>query len=142
MLDTLHQIADHGGPLVGVRCAHFQGDPRFVTAIELRFEFLTVVFRAMPEDDTLAVRFETLVPESNEELVELESSAPWSEAIGLGVCWAWQLTNQQGYADGIRLEFNEAGLASRLVIEFVVIASSMQVFSFAATPAQAQFARS
>jgi hypothetical protein len=43
MLDTLAKIYDDGGPLVGVSYALFEGDPQFITAVELRFESLTSV---------------------------------------------------------------------------------------------------
>lgn len=55
MLDTLAQIYDEGGQLVGVRHALFQGDPQFITAVELRFESVSAVFRAIADDDTLTV---------------------------------------------------------------------------------------
>jgi Family of unknown function (DUF6334) len=110
-----------------------------ITAFELRFKYLPAIFRAMPDDDTLSVRLETLVADPDEDLLVIDHIAPWVEVIGLSICWAWQLTNQQGYVDGARLEFCEPGQASRAVIEFVVVASTVQVFAFAAADMRQQF---
>ena len=55
MLDTLAKIYDDGGRLIGVSQTLFEGDARFVTAFGLRFESVSAIFRAFPDDDTLAV---------------------------------------------------------------------------------------
>jgi hypothetical protein len=44
MLDALARIHDDGGSLVGVECALFEGDARFITAFGLRFESSSAVF--------------------------------------------------------------------------------------------------
>jgi Family of unknown function (DUF6334) len=128
MLDTLAKICDDGGPLVGVSYTLFESDPRFITAVGLRFESLSAVLRAVPDDDTLAVSLGLLAPEPGETLIDAAASGPWPACMGLGVCWAWCLTNQQGYSDGLRLEFSEPGRVSSAVVEVVVAASAMHVF--------------
>jgi len=128
MLDNLAKIYDDGGRLVGVRYALFEGDPKFITAVELRFESVSAVFRAVADDDTLAVSIGPLNPEPDETLVEAGNSAPWAECLGLGLCWAWRLTNQQGYTDGARLEFSVPGEESRAIVEFIVAAAAINIF--------------
>jgi len=128
MLDTLAKIYDDGGPLISVAYTLFEGDPRFITAVGLRFESASAIFRAVPEDDTLAATLGPLTTELGETLVEAGGSAPWSACIGLNICWAWRLTNQQGYTDGVRLEFSESGGASSAMVELVVSASAIQTF--------------
>lgn len=131
MLDTLASVFNDGGRLVGVSCALFVGAPSdhpFVTAIALRFEHLTAVFRAVPADDTLAASLGPLPLEADEEVVDLDGEPPWSSCLGLGICWGWRLTNQQGYTDGVRLEFSAPGEASPAIVELVAIASGIQVF--------------
>jgi hypothetical protein len=102
MLDTLAKIYDTAGRLVGVSQTLFEGDPRFVTTVGLRFESLSAVFRAVPDDDTLAASLEPLVPEPTETLIDASQSAPWSACVGFSIYCAWRLTNQQGYSDGVR----------------------------------------
>jgi hypothetical protein len=128
MLDILAKIYDEGGSLVGVKYTLFEGNPLFITAIELRFESVSAVFRAVADDDTLAVSLGPLEPEADETLIEVGNSALWSACMGFGVCWAWQLTNQQGYTDGARLEFSAPGEESRAIVELVVVASEIQLF--------------
>jgi hypothetical protein len=135
MLDTLAQACNDGGQLVGATCALFDGDPAFITAIALQFEHLSVVFRAVSDDDTLAASVGALAAEPEEEIADLSTQRPWSACRGLGVCWGWQLTNQQGYTDGVRLEFSAPGEASHTIVELVVIASGFQVFEVVAAKA-------
>jgi hypothetical protein len=56
MLDTLAKFYDDGGSLVGVSYAltEGEGDVRFITAVGLRCESLSAVFRAVADNDTLA----------------------------------------------------------------------------------------
>ena len=129
MLDTLAKIYDDGGTLIGVTYASFDRDPRFITAIGLRFESLSAVFRAEPDLDTLAASLGPLTPGPDEVLVEVGGREPWLACIGFGVVWAWRLTNQQGYTDGVRLEFGAPGEASRAVVELIVAASAIELFS-------------
>ena len=128
MLDILAKIYDDGGRLVEVSQSLFEGDPTFVTAVGLRFESVSAIFRAVPDDDTLAVSLGLLVPEASETLIDASSALPWLVCVGFSICWAWRLTNQQGYSDGVRLEFSESGKESRAVIELVVVASTIEVF--------------
>jgi hypothetical protein len=128
MIDPLAKIYDDSGRLVSVSQTLFEGDPRFVTAVGFRFESLSAIFRAVPDDDTLAVSLGSLVPEPTETLIDASQSAPWSACIGFSICWAWRLTNQQGYSDGVRFEFSELGKESPAVIELIVAASAIQAF--------------
>jgi hypothetical protein len=128
MLDTLAKIYDTAGRLVSVSQTLFEGDPRFVTAVGLQFESLSAVFRAVPDDDSLAASLEPLVPEPSETLIDASQSAPWSACVGFTIYWAWRLTNQQGYSDGVRLQFSERGKDPPTLIELIVTASAIQTF--------------
>jgi Family of unknown function (DUF6334) len=128
MLDTLGKIHDAGGPLVGVSYLLFEGHANFITAVSLRFESVSVLFRAVAEDDSLAVILGPLMQGEDESMVEAASTAPWSRCIGFEVRWAWRLTNQQGYTDGVRLEFGNPDDASRSIIELIVAASAIEMF--------------
>ena len=126
MIDTLAKIYENSGRLLGVSQTLFEGDPQFVTAVCFRLESLSAIFRAVPDDDSLAVSLGTLVPETTETLIDASQYAPWSACVGLSICWAWCLTNQQGYSDGVRFEFSERGKESSKVIELIVAASAIQ----------------
>ena len=128
MLETLANLYDASGHLVNVTCTLFEGNTNFVTAIGLRFESISAVFRANADDDTLVTSIGSLTPGSDETLVDITDSSPWRTCIGAGACWLWQLTNQQGYADGVRLEFGNPEEPSRAVVELVVAASAIRTF--------------
>jgi hypothetical protein len=136
MLDLLRQVCDEAGRLLGVEYALFEGDPGFVTGIGLRFESLAVRFRAVSDDDSLIASLGSLRAEADEVIVTATATGPWPRCLGLGVCWGWQLTNQQGYSDGVRLEFVEPGREARAVVELIVIASAIRL-SVAVGPAEA-----
>jgi hypothetical protein len=129
MLDILARVFDDAGRLREVAYARFEGDPRFVTAVALRFDSLTAVFRAMPDDDTLAASVGALNPAADQVLADVSRDFPWANCIGLGLSWAWGMTNQQGYTDGVRLEFGKPNDAHSEVVELVVAASSIRVFA-------------
>ena len=137
MRDTLAKIYEEGGPLVSVEYLVFQGDARFVTAVGLLFASVSVVFRAVDADDTLALSLSRLVPGEDETPVEATNSVPWSACLGSSVRWAWRLTNQQGYPDGVRLEFGIPDKASSTVVELIVVASAIQ--TFVATRSELEF---
>lgn len=127
MLDALHRICDAGGRLLGVTRTLFEGDPTFVTAIAFRFEGLTVTFHAVSDDDTLDCVVGELVAEPQETTADASESLPWSACLGLTPAWIWQMTNQQGYTDGIRMEFGEP--ARPVIVELLVIGSAIRVFT-------------
>jgi hypothetical protein len=44
----------------------------------------------------------------------------WSDVIGKKIIWVWQIKNQQGYTDGIQIEFQ-----GRTIIQIIAIASCL-----------------
>lgn len=131
MLDTLANIIEEQNQLVGVSYALFEGKQNFITAVELRFTSLTFSLRANPDDDTLSVNFGAFELDSEESLFEVENSNLWSSCKGGHIVWGWRLTNQQGYDDGLRLEFSKPEEDVRTIVEFVVMASAIYVYSVA-----------
>jgi hypothetical protein len=129
MLDTLTKLINRDNQLIYVSYALFDGDPRFITAIELQFTSFSAVFRAVPDDDTLSVKIGSLEPDSDESLIDAGSYEPWSLCRGSHIVWGWRLTNQQGYDDGVRIEFSNPEEKLSFVVEFIVVASEIQIFS-------------
>ena len=128
MLETLAKIYDHGSWLTSATIARFDGDLRFVTGVELGFGSLYATFRANKDDDTLVTTIGPLVATLDETLVDVSASPPWSACVGLGARWLWELTNQQGYTDGVRFEFGESGKPFQVVVELVVLACAIDIF--------------
>jgi hypothetical protein len=109
----------------------FEGDQNFIRGVELRFTSLVFNVRAIADDDTLSINFGPLQLDSYESLFEPEKSDLWSACIGSHIVWGWQLTNQQGYDDGLRLEFSALENKTGPVVEFVGVASAIHMYSSA-----------
>jgi hypothetical protein len=129
MIEELGRIYNDGGLLEGVDHVLFGGDSRSLTAIVLRFETLTAVLRAVAEDDTLAVTIGLFQPRPQEVIRAASLSKAWVNCLRRSISWAWQLTNQQGYTDGLRLEFGTPDAKQQpITVELIVVASDIQLF--------------
>ena len=125
MIDALHRIVYEGGRLTGVREALLWEDRGPGSALELSFESLTATFSVDPEFDSVSA---TLTVMPSEISISPCTQAIWQPCLGKGLHWAWQLKNQQGYVDGVRLEFHNPGEQGTERVELVAIASSLEFF--------------
>ena len=82
MLDGLHRIQQSGGRLLGADYALVEGKREWLTAIALRFENLTAVFRVRPEDDSISLSFGEMQVEDNESVVPSGEVSFWAQCIG------------------------------------------------------------
>ena len=103
----------------------------WIDAIELQFENGTVATVYVdPEFDTL--RLELGEVELREDCYVRDATLliPWTKAVGESLSWIWILKNQQGYEDGLRIEFSSNNELEKVpVITLVSIATSIQVYS-------------
>lgn len=129
MIESLQRIFDEAKRLIGVDLARFEGDRQFITAICSRFELLTAVCRAIPETDGLEMTISSLLLDEEEEIVSASELRPWADLIGGNVSCAWQLTNHQGYVDGVRFEFRKAD--ARQIVEIIVAAAAIHISTVA-----------
>jgi hypothetical protein len=95
----------------------------------MRFESFSATFRAIPDDDTLMILLEALDFDSDESLINVSKREPWLQCLNSRIPWLWRLTNQQGYDDGVRIEFSKPEEKFIFVVEFIVMASAIQIFS-------------
>ncbi|MGA2064899.1 MAG: DUF6334 family protein [Thermoguttaceae bacterium] len=132
--EALARIRDDGGPLRALRYVLFDGSPTFVVGVILEFDTLTATILAEPNYDEILVRLTPYEPGPDERVVTGGSKSPWHGAFGLGVRWAWQMTNQQGYTDGLRFEFGDPDDSERSrTVELLVVASQIKLFVARAT---------
>jgi hypothetical protein len=96
----------------------------WLVAIEFVFEKGAIVVEAVPDDDTVSVHVATdaLTYWEGESVRVTADHA----AIGMGVRWAWSLTNQQGYVDGFQVELTSD--RERVRLQFVTVASRLVIF--------------
>ena|ERR1043165_4736255 len=124
-LDVLHQVAGTGGPLREVSASMLDDCMN-----ELRFVFddFALVVSADGEYDTVLLAIDDDVREPKTAVRALTDAAWCQPAIGVPLRWGWELTNQQGYADGVRFEFADPNAGTAVVIELIVVASTFHVY--------------
>ncbi|MGE8224919.1 MAG: DUF6334 family protein [Stenotrophomonas sp.] len=123
MIQLIRQACNDGGKLEQVLESSFQPHSRLIDGLELRFETLTLCITAVAEDDTVALSLGSLDRQS------LKSSNRFlSQCLGKSLQWAWLTTNQQGYTDGIRLEFQDQSGAAAVILDIVVAASVLNFY--------------
>jgi hypothetical protein len=99
-----------------------------ISAVELQFQELAITLSAVADDDTISISQASLA-----QPTPVGYSAHWDQCLGHPLRWAWLMTNQQGYTDGIRLEFGGPDCPQSVVLELVVAASSFSTFIARAT---------
>ena len=127
-MTVLQQVFDRAGVLQEVSEARLEGAPHLVTALRLRFENLSLIVSADGETDTVLLAVGDSTDDPGVVQVRVSESAPWSSIIGLGLRWGWELTNHQGYTDGVRFEFADPDRAVSQEIELIVAASTLRLY--------------
>jgi hypothetical protein len=122
----LYRLSDHDGVLQSVFEYRFEQDSGFVTRIDFVLGDLTAIFVANGDYDTLEVHLDEYVADADCKKIEVSKSSRWSDFLGKGFFWMWELTNSQGYVDGVRIEFGS--IEASKTIELVVYASALKVF--------------
>jgi hypothetical protein len=125
MIDALHQTVYQGGRLLGVREALLWEESDRVSALELTFEALTLTLSVDSEFDSIQA---TLAPMADGMIIRKAAQDVWQSCLGKGLHWAWRLTNQQGYDDGVRLEFHNPGEDTSVRAELIAMASAIDFF--------------
>lgn len=123
MTEVSKEIVDSYGALAEVRGRPLSGGG--LAGLMLGFERGAVMIEAVGDDDTISVR---AVREGDGEV--LSELTPWRDGIGRGVIWVWSLTNQQGYQDGLQLEFGKPAQPDQpdqLSVQIMAAASVLHV---------------
>lgn len=128
MSALLRSACEDFGPLVSIElAAEFPGS----TAISDRFDQWTLLFEGGavcvtvdPDWDTVRIG-ETSIPYTH--VVRLTDISPWNRLIGCKMQWAWTLTNQREFTDGVQFEF--AGPTRSWAIQLIAEASMLTSYS-------------
>ena len=94
-------------------------------AIALCFDGL-ILYVVAQEDDSFELRREDWRPDLRWTVVSLMERRPWSAAKGKPLLWSWMLLNQQGYFDGLQLEFSRNSEDRSVVVQLVAIGSEVK----------------
>lgn len=116
----LSRIVNSCEKLVHAQSYSFRELKNEVAAIKLEFETFNFFVEVVEELDEIR-----LAELSNlGELVAIDKPLGFHSCYGLKLCWAWSMTNNQGYSDSLKFEFE-----NNQIIELVVMASSIKQFS-------------
>jgi hypothetical protein len=122
----VHETGEH---LVGVKGYFFVDATSDDMLVAIRFHFDSdIVVIAVREDDSLAI-FGTAWNCTEEGVVsrELSGIAPWNAAVTKPLLWSWRMINQQGYFDGVQLQFGENVDDSIVQVQLIAIASEIKI---------------
>jgi hypothetical protein len=126
-ITILQEVFDRAGKLQEVWEARFEGAAHLVTEVRLRFEGVALVVSADGEYDTVVLRTGDFSSDSDSVRVCASHIPPWSAMVGLGMRWGWELTNHQGYADGVRFEFADPDAGISREVELIVAGSMLHL---------------
>ncbi|MGI8591400.1 MAG: DUF6334 family protein [Nakamurella sp.] len=106
MDELMKRVVDGFGALISLAGGSVDPvDPAFPARFdqyEFAFEHGYLTVSAAADDDTVRL---TTGRMTLPYAVQLTDSAPWSAAVGSGVMWIWTLQNQNGYQDGVQVQF-------------------------------------
>ncbi len=116
----LSEVVAEGLTLTSINTYIHPDLPKEHVLVSLVFGTKTVSIEVL-DDDSLRVSSSI----SSNSYVELKSnySSPLHRVIGQPLRWAWTMTNNYGYFDGIQLEFAGAVEDTANIIQFQAIAS-------------------
>jgi Family of unknown function (DUF6334) len=125
-------IIDQGEPLRAVHCIFDEDLPKGPVAIIFTFETSSFCALVNASDDSLSTSSALpLELQSHARSKVDDNSAPWNQMIGAALIWSWRLTNQQGYSDGLQLEFRRDGHGALACVQLIAIASTLELRSLA-----------
>jgi hypothetical protein len=102
------------------------GDPAYILcAIGFIFEKNKFYIMAQ-EDDSFVLHPSDWYSNPEWLPVSFMKRRPWSLAIGNPLLWSWMLYNQQGYFDGVQLEFAKNAGARSIVVQLVALGSEIK----------------
>lgn len=79
------------------------------------------------EDDSFVLHSSESCSDPELTPLSLMDSRPWSSAIGNPILWSWVLCNNQGYFDGIQIEFSENTESKSVVVQLVSLGSEVKL---------------
>lgn len=87
----------------------------------------TDVTLAVTEDDEFDLGSRVSADDQAIQEVDLADMVPWSRIIGLPLMWSWEMTNQQGYSDGVQLEFAKDVASESVIVQLVALGAQIRI---------------
>ena len=112
----LSSIVNSCEKLIHAQSYSFKELPNEIAAIKLEFETFSCFIRVLENSDEIQL---TNSLEFNDFIIS-EHVLFFHSCYNLKLYWAWDMVNNQGYADTLRFEFE-----NNKIVELVVLASSI-----------------
>lgn len=94
-----------------------------LTGLVLHLDSASITLLAM-EDDSISASIQDGHAVSPGEMSS-EPALLWKSIVGMELLWVWTMTNQQGYWDGLQIEFSDRGGESGCLFQVVVCAGML-----------------
>jgi hypothetical protein len=128
LIDITNKMTYDAGVLVDVRLVIDSVIPKDIQKIHFIFQNGSYILAVDESYDTVILRKGKLSKKKGIKYISCKNKKPWSIAIGNKINWLWILTNQQGYCDGIQMEFGKESSADIVItIQMVAIASALKI---------------
>jgi len=128
MIIATDDIVYQFGNLVSVHYLSIDEEINWISAIKLTFENGVVYNEAVGATDEIVLT--NKLNDHYQIITAANDITPWAEAIGRPTLWLWNLTNQQGYNDGVQYAF-AAPRQNEIIIQLMVEASSIKLYQMA-----------
>jgi hypothetical protein len=103
--EVIWEITEDSGRLINVEYTADKETKKIINSVIFSFEKIVFTAYAVDEDDSVLITTERMKIDINDCKFSANTLYPWSKAVGLSIRWLWTLINQQGYPDGVQIEF-------------------------------------
>jgi hypothetical protein len=124
-LDPLRDIIDACEKLTGASFIHHMALPNDIVGIILQFSSSMFVISVTDQDE---LYFSNDI-EKQSQIKISKADKLFDEASGKTLRWFWELINNQGYRDGLQLEFANSVEDRPFSIQIIAIASRLSLRS-------------
>jgi hypothetical protein len=100
---------------------------KMLVAVRLRFEREVVVLTANDDDSIGVFDASWKCSEEGVDLHDLSDLRPWNCVVDKPLLWSWTLTNQQGYFDGVQLQFGTSTCDAHAPLQLMVVAGEFKI---------------
>jgi hypothetical protein len=122
-IDSFKNIIESLKTIESVSYLFHQDAPTDIFGVLLKFSDTEVYFLANEDDDTIQLHLKC----QDEKILLKQSEDIFCSVVGKAVRWLWVMTNNQGYQDGIQLEFANSIEEDPIIVQFMVIASRISI---------------
>lgn len=125
--EMMYEIWRKSGTLRSVKILRYQGleGVALVKGVSFQFSNAALSISITEDTDEVMISEEDLLPlEDEEKVLDVSDDPEWSDVIGLTARWFWLLRNQQGYEDGMRIEFANVNKIEQMAIGVTLIAGA------------------